>query len=267
MPSDAPTTNLNDLFSLAGKTALVTGGSRGIGEMIARGLLVAGARVCISSRKAEPLLETARQLSELGEVHAIAADVSSADGARALAEQVRAWAPKLDILVNNAGATWGAPIEDFPPEGFEKVLNTNVTGVFYLTSALLGELRAAAQSSDPARVINIGSIDGLHVPAMENYPYSASKAAVHQLTRHLAKRLAAEHITVNAIAPGPFESKMMAFALGDPELRDQIAAQIPLGRIGRPDDMAGTAVFLASRAGSYVNGAVIPVDGGRTGAA
>jgi NAD(P)-dependent dehydrogenase (short-subunit alcohol dehydrogenase family) len=267
MPSDAPTTNLSDLFSLSGKTALVTGGSRGIGEMIARGLLVAGARVCVSSRKAEPLQATAQQLSEHGEVHAIPADVSSPEGARALAEQVRQWAPRLDILVNNAGATWGAPIEDFPPDGFEKVLNTNVTGIFYLTSALLPELRAAASPEDPARVINIGSIDGLHVPVMENYPYSASKAAVHQLTRHLAKRLAAEQITVNAIAPGPFESKMMAFALENPELRGQIAARIPLGRIGRPDDMAGTAVFLCSRAGAYVNGSVIPVDGGSVGAA
>src|SRR5277367_196598 len=238
MPSDEPTTNLSDLFSLAGKTALVTGGSRGIGEMIARGLLVAGARVCISSRKAEPLQAMAEQLSAFGEVHAIAADVSSADGARALAAEVREWSPRLDILVNNAGATWGAPIEDFPPDGFEKVLNTNVTGIFYLTSALLPELRAAASPEDPARVINIGSIDGLHVPVMENYPYSASKAAVHQLTRHLAKRLAAEQITVNAIAPGPFESKMMSI-LEDPQARAAIEGDVPLGRIGRADDVAG----------------------------
>ena len=267
MSSEAPTTNLTDLFSLAGKSALVTGGSRGIGEMIARGLLVAGARVCISARKADALAATAERLGELGDVHAIAADVSSAEGARTLAQAVREWSPQLHVLVNNAGATWGAPIEDFPPEGFDKVISTNVTGVFYLTAALLGELRAAAAPGDPARVINIGSIDGLGVPLMENYPYSASKAAVHQLTRHLAKRLAGDHITVNAIAPGPFESKMMAFALGNPELREQIAAGIPLGRIGRPDDMAGTAVFLASRAGSYLSGAIIPVDGGRTGTA
>ena len=266
MASDAPTTDLAELFSLRGKSALVTGGSRGIGLMIARGLLVAGARVCVSARKADQLEQAAAELAPLGEVHTITADVSSADGARALAAQVSDWAPTLHVLVNNAGATWGAPLEDFPEAGFDKVLDTNVKGIFYLSSALLGPLRAAASADDPARIVNIGSIDGLTSPAAENYPYSASKAAVHQLTRHLATRLAAEHITVNAIAPGPFESKMMAFVLDDPATRAEVAKRIPLGRIGRPDDMAGTAIFLCSRAGSYLTGAIIPVDGGRVGA-
>ena len=171
----------------------------------------------------------------------------------------------LDILVNNAGAVWGAPLEEFPAAGWEKVLGTNVEGIFHLTVALLDPLRAAAFPEDPARVINIGSIDGLRVPSVENYSYSASKSAVHMLTRHLAKRLASEHITVNAIAPGPFESKMMAWALDDPERRATVEGEVPLGRIGRPDDVAGLAQFLASRAGAYLTGAIIPLDGGITG--
>ena len=171
----------------------------------------------------------------------------------------------LDILVNNAGAAWGAPLEEFPPGGWDKVSHTNVEGVFHLTVALLGALRAAGDPADPARVINIGSIDGLRAPSLENYSYSASKAAVHMLTRHLAKRLAGEHITVNAIAPGPFQSKMTAFFLDEPESREAVAQTVPLGRIGRPDDVAGLTLMLASRAGSYLTGTVIPLDGGITG--
>jgi NAD(P)-dependent dehydrogenase (short-subunit alcohol dehydrogenase family) len=253
------------LFDVSGKTALVTGGSRGIGMMIARGLLQGGASVIISSRKADELAQTASELAGVGACEAIAADVSSPEGAAELAAHVRERSPALDILVNNAGATWGAPLEEFPASGWDRTSHTNVEGVFHLTVALLPALRAAASADDPARVINIGSIDGLRTPSLENYSYSASKAAVHMLTRHLAKRLAGEHITVNAIAPGPFQSRMTAWLLGDAQRREQIEQHVPLGRLGRPDDAAGLALMLASRAGSYLTGTVIPLDGGITG--
>ena len=256
---------MDELFDVSGKTALVTGGSRGIGLMIARGLVGAGARVIVSSRKAPDVEAAAAELAVLGDCTAIVGDVSSPEGAAALADATQKRFPTLDILVNNAGAVWGAPLEEFPALGWEKVLHTNVEGIFHLTVALLGALRASASVDDPARVINVGSIDGLRTPSVENYSYSASKAAVHMLTRHLAKRLASEQITVNAIAPGPFESKMMAWALGDPQRRQAVEAEVPLGRIGRPDDVAGLTLLLASRAGSYLTGAVIPLDGGITG--
>jgi NAD(P)-dependent dehydrogenase (short-subunit alcohol dehydrogenase family) len=256
---------LSDLFDVSGKTALVTGGSRGIGLMIARGLVEAGARVIVSSRKQADVQGAAAELAAIGECVAIPADVSTPEGAAELARAVSAHFPALDILVNNAGAVWGAPLEEFPASGWDRVAHTNVEGVFHLTVGLLGALRAAAKPEDPARVINIGSIDGLRTPAVENYSYSASKAAVHMLTRHLAKRLAGESITVNAIAPGPFESKMMAFALADPDSRRAVEQSVPLGRIGRPDDVAGLTLFLASRAGAYMTGTVIPLDGGITG--
>jgi NAD(P)-dependent dehydrogenase (short-subunit alcohol dehydrogenase family) len=256
---------MSDLFDVSGKTALVTGGSRGIGLMIARGLVEAGARVIVSSRKSADVQAAAAELSSLGECEAIAGDISTRDGALALAAATQERFGSLDILVNNAGAVWGAPLEEFPQEGWDKVIHTNVEGIFHLTVALLPALREAASMEDPARVINVGSIDGLRTPSVENYSYSASKAAVHMLTRHLAKRLAAEQITVNAIAPGPFESKMMAWALDDPQLRKGIEDEVPLGRIGRPDDAAGLTLFLASRAGAYLTGTVIPLDGGITG--
>jgi NAD(P)-dependent dehydrogenase (short-subunit alcohol dehydrogenase family) len=250
---------MNDLFSIAGKTALVTGGSRGIGLMIARGYVEAGARVFISSRKADVLDEVAAELSKVGECQAIAADLSTEAECRRLAEAVATRESRLDILVNNAGATWGAPLEQFDEAAWERALALNVKGVFHLTKFLLPLLEEAGSAEEPARVINVGSIDGLRVPLLDNYSYSASKAAVHMLTRHLAKRLA-PRITVNAIAPGPFESKMMAAILES--FGEQIAANVPLKRIGRPDDMAGAAIYLASRAGAYLTGAVIPVDGG-----
>jgi NAD(P)-dependent dehydrogenase (short-subunit alcohol dehydrogenase family) len=255
---------MSDLFDVSGRTALVTGGSRGIGLMIARGLVEAGARVIISSRKSADVQETARLLSELGDCEAIPGDISDPDGARALADATRERFGSLDILVNNAGAAWGAPLEEFPASGWDKVMHTNVEGVFHLTVALLPALRAAAKAEYPSRVINIGSIDGLRTPSVENYSYGASKAAVHMLTRHLAKRLASDHITVNAIAPGPFQSKMMAI-LEDPETRAAIEGAVPLARIGRPDDIVGVTLLLASRAGAYMTGTVIPLDGGITG--
>ncbi len=256
---------MSDLFDISGRTALVTGGSRGVGAMIARGFVEAGAHVLISSRKEADLIGTAEALSALGRVEAIPADLSTPEGARTLADEVRERVDTLSILVNNAGATWGAPLEEFPPSGWDRVIHTNVEGIFHLTTALLPALRAAATETNPARIINIGSVDGLRPPVMENYSYSASKAAVHMLTRHLAKRLASEHITVNAIAPGPFESKMTAFMLDSQDAKEMVEQMVPLGRIGRPDDVAGLTVFLASRAGSYLTGTVIPLDGGITG--
>jgi short-subunit dehydrogenase len=251
---------MTELFSLQGKTALVTGGSRGIGFMIATGLLQAGASVVISARKQHELDDAKAALSQFGDVHAVRADVSTLEGVEALAAEVSAHFPVLNILVNNAGATWGMPLDDFDENAWDKVMDTNVKGVFFLTQKLLPNLRAGASHDDPARVINIGSIDGLHVNPMDTYSYAASKAGVHHLTRALARKLGPEFITVNAVAPGPFESKMMAATLKS--FGDNIAASAPLRRIGRPDDMAGVAVFLSSRAGSYITGAVIPVDGG-----
>jgi NAD(P)-dependent dehydrogenase (short-subunit alcohol dehydrogenase family) len=250
---------MSDLFSIEGKTALVTGGSRGIGKMIATGFVEAGAKVYISSRNAEVCDEVAAELSKIGECVAIPANLSTEDECRRLAGEIADRESKLDILVNNAGANWGAPIEEFDEKAWERVLSLNVKGVFHLTKFLLPQLRAAGTQDEPSRVINIGSIDGIQVPMLDTFSYSASKAAVHQLTRHLAKKLA-PIITVNAIAPGPFESKMMAATLD--AFGDSIKASAPLKRIGRPDDMAGAAIYLASRAGAYLTGAVIPVDGG-----
>ena len=249
-----------DLFDLSGKTALVTGGTRGIGMMMARGLLRAGARVYISSRKAGACEDAARELQAHGPVEAIPADLSTEDECLRLAAELRSRAQGLHILVNNAGATWGAALEEFHASGWDKVLDLNLKAPFFLTRACLDMLESAATREDPARVINIGSVDGLHVPSLPVYSYAASKAGLHHLTRVLARELGPRDITVNAVAPGPFESKMMAATLD--AFGDAIAAMAPLRRIGRPDDMAGVAVYLSSRAGAYVTGAVIPVDGG-----
>ncbi len=253
---------LIDLFGLEGKSAVVTGGSRGLGYMIAGGLLDAGCQVIISARKVEQLTAAAAELSARGPCEAIPADLSTPEGCEAFAAAVTQRWDSLDILVNNAGASWGVDLDEFPPHGWSKVIDTNLGGPFFLTQGLLGLLRAAARSADPARVVNIASIDGIRIPDLETYSYSASKAGIIHLTRHLAKRLASEHITVNAIAPGPFDSKMMAFILDDPKARAELASTVPLGRIGEPDDLAGTAVYLVSKAGSYVTGATVVVGGG-----
>jgi NAD(P)-dependent dehydrogenase (short-subunit alcohol dehydrogenase family) len=252
--------DLERLFGLSGKTALVTGGTRGIGMMIARGLLQAGATVVVSSRKADACEQAVAALSPFGEVRAVPADLARQDECKRLAAEALSGADSLDILVNNAGATWGEPLESFPAAAWDRVLDLNVKSPFWMVQELLPALRKAGTQDDPARIINIGSIDGIHVSPMPTYSYSASKAAIHQLTRVLARELGPQHITVNAVAPGPFPSKMMAATLE--AFGEAIAAAAPLRRIGRDDDMAGIAVFLASRAGSYLNGAVIPVDGG-----
>jgi NAD(P)-dependent dehydrogenase (short-subunit alcohol dehydrogenase family) len=250
---------MRNLFSVEGKVALVTGGSRGIGLMIARGLVEAGARVYVSSRKADVCERVAAELARSGACAPLAADVSTEPGCRRLADALAAREPALHVLVNNAGANWGAPLAEYPDAAWDKVLALNVKAVFHLSRACLPLLERAARPGDPARIINIGSIDGLHVPVLETYAYSASKAAVHHLTRVLARRLA-PRITVNAIAPGPFESKMMHETLE--RFREAIVGSCPLGRIGEPEDVAGAAIYLASRAGAYLTGTVIPVDGG-----
>jgi len=251
---------VKNLFSVAGKVVLVTGGSRGIGLMIARGFVENGARVYISARKADACNAAAAELSKLGTCISVPADVAESAEVERLAREIAAREPALHVLVNNAGANWGAPLAEYPDSAWDKVLGVNVKAVFNLTRALLPQLEKAATAADPARVINIGSIDGLTAPDLETYAYSASKAAVHHLTRVLAKKLAPRKITVNAVAPGPFESKMMAQTLKS--FGKLIIESCPLKRIGEPEDMAGVTIYLASRAGAYVTGAVIPVDGG-----
>jgi NAD(P)-dependent dehydrogenase (short-subunit alcohol dehydrogenase family) len=249
------------LFDLTGKVAVVTGGTRGIGLMMARGLLQAGASVYVSSRKPEAGEAAVAELGQFGRVASLPADVSREEECERLAAEVSAREERVHVLVNNAGATWGAPFAEFPASAWDKVLDLNLKAPFFLTRAFLPLLEAAAGDDDPARVVNVGSIDGLHVPSLPTYSYSASKAGLHHMTRVLARELGPRRVTVNAVAPGPFESKMMAATLA--AHGDEIAASSPLGRIGRPDDMAGVVVYLASRAGAYVTGAVIPVDGGR----
>jgi NAD(P)-dependent dehydrogenase (short-subunit alcohol dehydrogenase family) len=251
--------SVSDLFSVAGKRAVVTGGGSGIGTMIARGYVEAGVDVLIASRKEDSLKEVTAELSELGSCDYLVADLSTEEGCRGLGAAVAERWDALDILVNNAGANWGAPLAEQDAKSWARVLDVNVEGVFHTTKFLLPLLEAAGTEEEPARVINIGSVDGIQVPGFETYAYSASKAAVHQLTRHLAKHLAPE-ITVNAIAPGPFQSRMMRATLE--AAGDGMVRMMPLRRIGRPDDMAGPAIFLASRAGSFMTGTIVPVDGG-----
>jgi NAD(P)-dependent dehydrogenase (short-subunit alcohol dehydrogenase family) len=251
---------IKDLFSLEGRVALVTGGSRGIGRMIAEGFLMQGAKVYISSRKADKCDAMAEELSKGGGVCiSLPQDVSTVEGCRALAARLAEREPKLDILVNNAGAAWGATFEDFPESGWDKVLNLNLKSPFFLTQALHGTLKAAASAERPAKVVNIASIDGIRLNPQETYSYHASKSALIYLTRRLAARLISDHIVVSAIAPGAFASDMNRDARDHGEA---VARRIPRRRIGTDEDMAAAAIYLASRAGDYVVGETIAVDGG-----
>lgn len=250
---------MSELFSVSGKRVVITGGTSGIGLMMARAFVAGGAEVIVASRKADACAATEAELSAIGSCVAIPADLSTEDGCRGLASAVAERWDSLDVLINNAGATWGAPLADHDERAWEKVLAVNVKGVAHLTRFLVPLLQVSGTAESPSRIINVGSINGLTPPPMDTFAYSASKAAVHQLSRHLAKSLAPT-ITVNAIAPGPFESRMMAATLET--FGDHIAAGVPLKRIGSPDDIAGAAIFLSSRAGAYVTGAVLPVDGG-----
>ena len=251
---------MSDLFSLKGRTALVTGGSRGIGRMIAAGFLAQGAKVYISSRKAADCDATAKELSAHGTCISLPADVSTVEGIDALVAAFTAREASLDILVNNAGAAWGETFDTFPEKGWDKVVDLNLKAPFFLTQALIAPLRAAAKTQ-PAKVINIASIDGISVNPQETYSYAASKAGLIQLTRRMALRLAQDNIVVTAIAPGAFASDMNRVARDQAE---ETARRIPAGRIGRDDDMAGAAIYLASRAGDYVMGSTLVVDGGVT---
>jgi NAD(P)-dependent dehydrogenase (short-subunit alcohol dehydrogenase family) len=251
-----------DLFSLQGRVALVSGGSRGIGKMIAAGFLAQGAsRVYITARKAAPCEAAAKELTAAygGECIALPIDISNLAGIDMLAAEIGKREPKLDILVNNAGAAWGADFDEFPENGWDKVTNLNLKTPFFLTKALATLLRAAASADRPAKVINIASIDGIFVNPAETYSYAASKAGLIHLTRRMAAKLISDHIVVTAIAPGPFASDMNRAARDN---ADEVATRVPLGRIGHQEDIAGAAIYLASRAGDYVVGATLPVDGG-----
>lgn len=255
--------SVSELFSLEGKTALITGGSSGLGLIMAKGLLQNGVRVIIASRKQDRCDEAMSELEPLGDCAAVVADVTKKEGRAKLVNAVADRFGSLSILLNNAGANWGAELADYSDEGFEKVIDTNLNSVFSLTRDLVPSLAAAASDTDPARVVNIGSMDGLHVPIVQRVPtfaYSASKAGLHHLTRSLAVDLASKNITVNAVAPGFFESRMTDYVFE--HFKSDIEDDCPLHRVGQPEEIVGIVCYLASRAGAYTNGTVIPVDGG-----
>ena len=258
---------IEDLFSVRGKKALVTGAATGIGRMIATSLVKAGAAVLIASRKGTDCEKVAGELSApgaSGSAEGFAGDVSTEAGVLALVEEVKKRTDRLHILVNNAGTSWGEPFATFPYQAWARVLNVNVAGLFHLTRELMPLIEKAATPDDPARIINLGSLMGTQPLADDAYSYTASKAAVHHLTRTLAGELAGRNVTVNAFAPGPFQSRMTAFATATPEQAAKVASHVPLGRIGRPDDIAGATLYLCSRAGAYVTGAILPIDGGQS---
>lgn len=253
---------MQQYFSLKGRTALVTGGTRGIGKMIAKGFVEAGATVYVCARDAEACAATAAELSALGECHGLAANLASEEGVKALAAELGTRIGQLDILVNNAGTTWGAPLESYPVSGWEKCMQLNVTSVFSCIQQLLPLLRKAGSEASPARVINIGSVAGISSLGEQAYAYGPSKAALHQLSRMLAKELVGEHINVNVIAPGRFPSKMTRHITNDAEAMAADCAHIPMKRWGREDEMSALAISLASAAGAYMTGNIIPIDGG-----
>ncbi|MEM7461993.1 MAG: SDR family oxidoreductase [Pseudomonadota bacterium] len=262
-------TIFEELFSLEGKNALVTGGASGIGRMISTALVRAGADVMIASRKGEDCVASAEELNIMasksgakGSAQGFGGNVASEQGVEMLADEVKERCDKLDILFNNAGATWGAPVEEFPHQAWSRVLDVNVTGLFSLTQKLLPLLEASATQSGPSRVVNIGSVMGSAALGDGAYSYAASKAAVHHLTRILGKELAHRNITFNAIAPGPFKSKMTAFATDTDEKVERVGSSVPLQRIGEPQDIAGAVLYLCGAGGAYVTGAILPVDGG-----
>ncbi len=256
---------IDTLFSMKGKVCLVTGGSRGLGYYMAQGFLEAGAaRVYITARKAQPCLQAAEELSAYGECIAIPGDVSDLDGIKELAAKLTQKEDRLDVLINNAGAGWGAPIESFPEKGWDKIMNLNVKSPFFLTQAFLGLLKKGKGPDDTASIINIGSVAGIVADSISNYSYGPSKAAIHQMTRNLARDLANDHIRVNAIAPGRFFSKMTEYVSNDKEAYEQECAAIPLHRWGKAEDIAGVAIMLSSKAGAFITGQIVPVDGGTT---
>ena len=251
---------MDNLFDIKGKVALITGGSRGIGEMIAEGFVKQGVKTYISSRKKEQCDNTAMRLSKFGQCISIPADLTQINQIQNLFSTINKNEKKMHILVNNAGAAWGADFDNFPENGWDKVMDTNVKSIFFLTQKFVKLLEKSGTNEDPSRVINVGSIDGIGIPRAETYSYPASKAAVHQLTRVLANRLADRNININAIAPGPFQSHMMNETLK--KYKNEIIDSVPRKRIGIPEDMAGAAIFLSSKASSYITGIVLPVDGG-----
>lgn len=252
---------MQNLFSVQGKIAVVTGGSSGIGAMIAEGFVKNGVKTYITARNEERLQDAVDTFAEHGECIGIASNLSTNDGVKAFAGELKSRESRIDILVNNAGATWGAEVDEFPESGWDKVMDLNVKSIFFLTQELLAALRAAGTDEDPARVINIGSINGISHPHMDNYSYSASKAAVHQLTRHLGADLAPQNINVNAIAPGFFPSKMTAHMLAD-DNEQAMASGLPRRRLGTAEDAAGTAIYLSSRASAWMTGHTLVLDGG-----